>query len=231
MSARPDTSADGLETEQLGYKPELPRTFKFFTSFAIGFSFISVTAGVFGSFGLGLSLAGGFATFGWLICAVGQTLVALVFGMLATRLPVAGSSYQWVSRMVGSTAGWLQGWAFLTFVNISLLAVNYTLASSVAPALFGYVGTIENTLLVTAGLSIIQALILIFSTALASHVNNVAVVTEIVGTIGLSIALAIALAVDRHFHWANLFQAEHGHTGSFISPGTLFHSGWWQLRC
>lgn len=113
----------------------------------------------------------------------------------------------------------MQGWAFLTFVNISLLAVNYTLASSVAPALFGYVGTVDNTLLITAGLSILQALILTFSTALAGHVNNVAVVTEIVGTIGLSIALAIALAVNHHFHWGNLFQPEHGHTGSFISPG------------
>ena len=229
MSAQPATSAESQEMQQLGYKPELPRNFKLFTSFAIGFSFISVTAGVFGSFSLGLNYAGGFVTFGWLICALGQTLVALVFGMLATRIPLAGSSYQWVSRMVGSTAGWMQGWAFLTFVNISLLAVNYTLASSVAPALFGYVGTVDNTLLITAGLSILQALILTFSTALAGHVNNVAVVTEIVGTIGLSIALAIALAVHHHFQWGNLFQPEHGHTGSFISPGTLFHSGWWQL--
>ena len=135
MSAQPATSADSQEMQQLGYKPELPRNFKLFTSFAIGFSFISVTAGVFGSFSLGLNYAGGYVTFGWLICAVGQTLVALVFGMLATRIPLAGSSYQWVSRMVGSTAGWMQGWAFLTFVNISLLAVNYTLASSVAPGL------------------------------------------------------------------------------------------------
>jgi amino acid transporter len=229
MTAKPVISADSQEMQQLGYKPELPRNFKLFTSFAIGFSFISVTAGVFGSFSLGLSFAGGFVTFGWLICAVGQTIVALVFGMLATRIPLAGSSYQWVSRMVGSTAGWMQGWAFLTFVNISLLAVNYTLASSVAPALFGYVGTVDNTLLITACLCLLQALILIFSTALAGHVNNVAVVTEILGTVGLSIALVIALAVHHDFNWANLFRPEVGHTGSYFSAGTLFHSGWWQL--
>jgi amino acid transporter len=229
MPATPAASPDSLEMRHLGYTPELPRNFRLFTSFAIGFSFISVTAGVFGSFSLGLNYAGGYVTFGWLVCAAGQTLVALVFGMLATRVPLAGSSYQWVSRMAGSTAGWMQGWAFLTFVNISLLAVNYTLAASIAPALFGYAGTVANTLLVTAGLCLLQALILTFSTALAGRVNNAAVVTEIVGTIGLSIAIAIALAVHHDFNWGNLFQAEHGHAGSFVSPGTLFHSGWWQL--
>jgi amino acid transporter len=229
MSAQPATSEDNRELQRLGYKPELPRTFKLFTSFAVGFSFISVTAGVFGSFSLGLNYAGGYITWAWPIVAVGQTLVALVFGMLATRVPLAGSSYQWVSRMVGSNAGWMQGWAFLTFVNISLLAVNYTLASSVIPSIFGYVGTVDNTLLITAAISILQGLILTFSTVLAGRVNNVAVVSEIVSTIGLSIALAIAIGVHHHVHWANLFQPEHGHTGSFTGIGTLFHSGWWQL--
>ena len=41
--------------------------------------------------------------------------------------------------------------------------------------------------------------------------------------------MAIALAVHNHFHWGNLFQLEHGHTGSVIGVGTVFHSGWWQL--
>jgi amino acid transporter len=229
MPVQPAISADSLEMERLGYKPELPRTFRFFTSFAVGFSFISVTAGVFGSFSLGLNYAGGYITWAWLICAAGQTLVALVFGLLATRVPLAGSSYQWVSRMAGPTAGWMQGWSFLTFVMISLLAVNYTLASSVVPALFGYVGTVENTLLITAGLGILQGLILTFSTVLASHINNAAVISEIVGTIGLSVAVAIAIAVRHRFHWGNLFRPEHGHTGSFTNLGTAFHSGWWQL--
>src|SRR5580698_9485525 len=158
MPTQPANSADSLEVEQFGYTPELPRTFRFFTSFAVGFSFISVTAGVFGSFSLGLNNAGGYITWAWLVCAAGQELVALVFGMLATRVPLAGSSYQWVSRMAGPTLGWFQGWAFLTFVNISLLAVNYTLASSILPAIFGYVGTVTNTLVVTAVVIIIEGL-------------------------------------------------------------------------
>ena len=229
MPTQPASSADGLEVEQFGYTPELPRTFRFFTSFAVGFSFISVTAGVFGSFSLGLNNAGGYITWAWLVCAAGQVLVALVFGLLATRVPLAGSSYQWVSRMAGPTVGWMQGWTFLTFVTLSLLAVNYTLASSVLPALFGYVGTVGNTLLITAALGILQGLILTFSTVLAGHLNNAAVISEIVGTLGLSIAVAIAIAVRHRFHWGNLFQFEHGHTGSAIGVGTVFHSGWWQL--
>ena len=179
MPTQPANSADSLEVEQFGYTPELPRTFRFFTSFAVGFSFISVTAGVFGSFSLGLNNAGGYITWAWLVCAAGQVLVALVFGLLATRVPLAGSSYQWVSRMAGPTVGWMQGWTFLTFVTLSLLAVNYTLASSVLPALFGYVGTVANTLLITAALGILQGLILTFSTVLAGHINNAAVISEI----------------------------------------------------
>jgi amino acid transporter len=229
MSTRNPIPKETLEVERLGYEPELPRTFRLFTSFAVGFSFISVTAGVFGSFSLGLNLAGGFIAWAWPLVAIGQTLVALVFGLLATRVPLAGSSYQWVSRMAGPTLGWFQGWAFLTFVNISLLAVNYTLASTILPAVFGYVGTVQNTLVVTAVIIIVEGLILTFSTKLAGRINNIAVITEIVGTVGLSVAVLIVIGINNKFHWANLFTPEAGHTGSFGSIGTAFHSGWWQL--
>jgi amino acid transporter len=221
--------SDDLEVQRLGYKSELPRTFKMFASFAVAFSFISVTTGVFSTLTLGLSLAGGYITWAWLFVSAGQTVVALVFGMLASRVPLAGSSYQWVSRMAGPTLGWLQGWAFLTFVAISLLAVNYTLASTVIPPVFGYVGTADNTVIVSAAVTLLQGSILLFSTRVPEKVNNLAVITELLCTIGLSIALVIAVTVKHHLHLGNLFQPEPSHKGSFIAIGGLFHSGWWQL--
>jgi amino acid transporter len=221
--------ADSMEVRKLGYIPELPRSFGFFASFAIGFSFISVTAGVFGSFSLGLNTAGGAMPFGWLIIAAGQTLVALVFGTLATRVPLAGSSYQWVSRMTNPTLGWLQGWSFLTFVTISLLAVNYTLAQTIVPAVFGYTGTVESAVFVTACIALLQVAILLFSTSLAGRINNVAVITEIVGTVGLSLVLIAVVSAHHDFHLANIFTSEPNHPESHTSIGGLFHSGWWQM--
>jgi amino acid transporter len=221
--------SDNLEVQRLGYKSEMPRTFNMFASFAVAFSFISVTTGVFSTLSLGLSYAGGYITWAWLIVSAGQTIVALVFGMLASRIPLAGSSYQWVSRMAGPTLGWLQGWAFLTFVAISLLAVNYTLASTVIPPVFGYVGTAANTVIVSAAVTLIQGVILLFSTKVPEKINNFAVITELLCTIGLSLALIIAVTVEHHLHLGNLFQPEPGHKGSFIAIGSLFHSGWWQL--
>jgi amino acid transporter len=229
MIAEQNNIIDDMEMQRLGYKSELPRTFSFFASFAVAFSFISVTTGVFSTFSMGLTYAGGYITWAWLVVSAGQTIVALVFGMLASRIPLAGSSYQWVSRMAGPTLGWLQGWAFLTFVAISLLAVNYTLASTVIPPVFGYVGTTENTFVVSAVVTLLQGVILLFSTRLPERINNIAVVTELLCTIGLSIALIVAVALSHHLHLGNLFQPEPGHKGSFTDIGGLFRSGWWQL--
>jgi amino acid transporter len=215
--------------EGYGYKAELPQTLRFFASFAIGFSFISVSAGVFGSFGFGIGYAGGYITWAWLVVAAGQTLVALVFGSLATRMPLAGSSYQWVSRMANPTLGWLQGWSFVTFVVISLLAVNYTLAQTILPAVFSYQATTGAAVSGAAAICVAQLLILVFSTRIASRVNNAAVVTEILGTVVLSIALIVVVALRGHLHLGNLFTPETGHKGSYISPGTLNRPGWWQF--
>jgi amino acid transporter len=229
MTIDAELVADELEVQRLGYKPELPRTFNLFASFSVAFSFISVTSGVFGSFSLGLGYSGGYAAWAWLAVSAGQTIVALVFGMLASRIPLAGSSYQWVSRMAGPTLGWLQGWAFLMFVAISLLLVNYTLASTVIPPIFGYVGTTNNMMLVTAATTLVQGLILLFSTKIPERVNNVAVVTELLCTVGISVAITAAVIFKHHLHLGNLFQPEVGHKGSFTAIGGLFHSGWWQL--
>jgi amino acid transporter len=167
--------------------------------------------------------------FGWLIVSAGQTLVALVFGTLATRVPLAGSSYQWVSRMATPTLGWLQGWSFLTFVIISLLAVNYTLAQTIVPAVFDYIPTVTTTVVATACIAVLQTAILLFSTKLAGRINNVAVITEILGTVGLSAVLILVVALKNDFHLANIFSSYPTAPVSHTAIGGVFHSGWWQM--
>src|ERR1700731_5218990 len=95
---------------QSGYNQEFHRGLKRFASFAVGFSFISITTGIFSTYGSVLNWGGPLGIWTWPLVVIGQFLVALVFAALASRLPLAGYSYQWVSRLVNPRMGWLVGW-------------------------------------------------------------------------------------------------------------------------
>ena len=94
------------------YKQELRRTIRLFSSFAVAFSFISITTGIFANYELVLDGSGPVGIWAWPVVIVGQLFVALVFAELAARIPLTGYSYQWVTRLAGSGWGWFTGWAF-----------------------------------------------------------------------------------------------------------------------
>src|ERR1700693_6398224 len=83
MTQSEQTAKDDDHLRSLGIKPELRRTLGFLANFALAFSFISVSTGSFGNFGLGLGLGGPMMFWTWLVIIAGQTLVALVFAELA----------------------------------------------------------------------------------------------------------------------------------------------------
>jgi amino acid permease len=93
---------------QYGYQQEFRRELKRFASFAVGFSFISITTGIFSTYGSVLNWGGPLGIWTWPFVVVGQLFVSLVFAALASRMPLAGYSYQWVSRLVNPKVGWLQ---------------------------------------------------------------------------------------------------------------------------
>src|ERR1035441_1076549 len=78
-----------------GYRQELKRDMGFFSSFALSFSIISVTTGIFAVYGSGLNTAGPAFIWTWLVVGGGQLLVALVFATLAKQAPLSGYAYQW----------------------------------------------------------------------------------------------------------------------------------------
>src|SRR3954452_17219611 len=92
-----------------GYSQELKRTLGPAQVFAISFAFISVAVGIFGTYDDVLRNAGPIGIWLWVIPAVGQTLVALVIAQFAARISLAGSSYQWASRLCQSK-DWLGVW-------------------------------------------------------------------------------------------------------------------------
>ena len=56
----PSNPADSPESivERAGYKPELRRSLRFFSMFAIAFSIVSITTGIFLNYGFGLAYWG-----------------------------------------------------------------------------------------------------------------------------------------------------------------------------
>src|SRR5215470_18642253 len=66
--------------EQFGYRQQFQRAFRRFASFAIGFSFISITTGIFTTYGPVLLSSGPLGIWTWPLVIVGQLAVALVFG-------------------------------------------------------------------------------------------------------------------------------------------------------
>src|SRR3989442_3964626 len=110
--------ADEAINQSFGCKQELRRALKLFSLYAVAFSIISITTGLFANYGFGLAHLGAAMIWLWPVAAVGQMLIALVVAELGTRIPLAGYSYQWGARLVNTTYGWFTG-----FVGLSYLAV------------------------------------------------------------------------------------------------------------
>jgi len=116
---------------------QFERTLGKFESFSVAFSFISITTGLFSTYGSMLASSGPVGIWTWPIVTVGTLLVALVFGLLASKIPLSGFSYQWASRLVNPVLGWWFGWASFAFLAIVTVAVDYGLAQVALFPLFG----------------------------------------------------------------------------------------------
>jgi hypothetical protein len=101
-----------------------------FQVFAISFAFISVAVGIFGTYDDVLQSAGPVGIWLWVLVAVGQLLVALVFAQFAARIPLSGSSYQWASRLANPKIGWGFGWLTVCYLAIAVVAAENALANT-----------------------------------------------------------------------------------------------------
>ncbi len=227
MSATDKTQSayDEQVLQQYGYRQEFRRELKRFASFAVGFSFISITTGIFTTYGSVLNWGGPLGVWTWPLVIIGQLFVALVFAALTARLPLAGYSYQWASRLANPIVGWLIGWVSFTFLIVDVVAVDYAVASTVLPSLFGYTETPLNAWLATAIVVLIQALLIVFSTLWSTRINNAAVGTEVVGIVGLTLLLVIVGAVRGILNPGHLFSMGVVSPQGYFSFGSLTAAG------
>ena len=79
---------DTADLERFGYKQELKRDLGTFSSFAVAFSYISPSTGIFTLFFLGISALGARMFWTWPVVAMFQLIVALNFAEVTSHFPL-----------------------------------------------------------------------------------------------------------------------------------------------
>jgi len=198
-----------------GYKQQFTRTLGHFESFAVAFSFISITTGLFSTFGVVLNSSGPAGIWTWPIATIGTILVALVYGMLASRIPLSGFSYQWASRLANPVVGWWFGWVSFAFLTSVTISVDYAFSQVALFPLLGWAYDPFSGAIATAVVMIVQAALIIWSTPILTRINNAAVGAELIAMIGLTVMIAIAVIA-----------AGNGDIGNWTSTGVVEQDGY-----
>ena len=195
---------DSADLARFGYKQELKRSLGLFSSFAVAFSYISPSTGIFTLFALGLTTLGGVFIWTWPVVALGQFIVALNFAEVSSHFPVAGSVFQWTKYLANRTYSWFTGWGYLFAGILTVTAVVATLPLALIPALYGLGWHLNaaslNTQLVVALITLVVITVLnIYGVKLVAIINNTGVLFEILGMFVFALVL---LAFHNHqgFH-------------------------------
>jgi amino acid transporter len=218
MSVSPGVSEqqhDAADLARFGYKQELKRGLGLFSSFAVAFSYISPSTGIFTLFALGLTTLGGVFIWTWPVVALGQFIIALNFAEVTSHYPLAGSVFQWTKYMANRSYSWFTGWIYLFAGVLTVTAVVATLPLALIPALNGLgwhsLGLTLHTELVFALITLAVITVLnIYGVRLVALINNTGVIFEILGM----------------FVFAIILMAFHNHQGfGVVTNSAGFHVG------
>ncbi|TMF90293.1 MAG: amino acid permease [Chloroflexi bacterium] len=212
--------ADVRDLEKFGYKQELRRALGVYSSFAVAFSYISPSTGIFTLFILGIALAGPFFWWSWPIVVIGQLIIALNFAEVSSHFPVAGSVYQWTKYLSNRTYSWFTGWIYLFAGVLTVAAVVATVPLVLIPLLNNMgmnIGTDPDTNRNVAALVLLSTTLLsIFGVRLVAIVNNTGVVFEILGMV----VFALVLVLFYHHQSVAVF-ADTSYLGTSNQTGTF----------
>lgn len=194
-------ATDGNDLARFGYRQELKRSMGSFSSFAAGFSYISILTGLFQMFHLGYGVAGPGFFWTWPIVLTGQLLVALCFAELASRFPLSGGVYQWAKFTGNPFLGWMTGWIYLACLVTTIAAVAMALQVSLPQisSAFQIIGTSSdpksvamNAILLGSILIVISTIINVRGIKLLALINNIGVFAELIGIIFLIVLLYLS---------------------------------------
>ncbi|HUQ67556.1 MAG TPA: amino acid permease [Flavitalea sp.] len=190
--------ADNNDLARFGYRQELKRSMGSFSSFAAGFSYISILTGLFQMFHLGYGVAGPGFFWTWPFVLTGQLLVALCFAELASRFPLSGGVYQWAKFTGNTFFGWMTGWIYLACLITTIAAVAMALQVSLPQisSSFQLIGTSDDPKSVAMNAILLGSFLIVTSTIINARgikllalINNIGVFAELVGIIFLIVLL------------------------------------------
>ena len=213
-----DPGSDEADLARFGYKQELKRSLGVFSSFAVAFSYISPSTGIFTLFALGLTTIGGVFIWSWPIVAIGQLCIALGFAELASHYPVAGSVFQWTKYLSGKTYSWFAGWIYLFAGILTVASVCVTLPLALIPAFnnmgWNMANSLHNQRIIAIVTLVAITVLNIFGVRLVAIINNTGVLFEILGMVVFAFVLAL---FHHHQSGAVIF-----HTGgTSLTTGTF----------
>jgi urea carboxylase system permease len=213
-----ELTRDEQDLARFGYKQELKRSLGVFSSFAVAFSYISPSTGIFTLFALGLTTVGGVFIWSWPIVAIGQFMIALGFAELSSHYPLAGSVFQWTKYLAGKTYSWFAGWIYLFAGILTVTAVCVTLPLALIPAFNNMGWNLANSLHNQRIMAVVTLAVItvmnIFGVRLVALVNNTGVLFEILGMVVFAFILAL---FHHHQSGAVIF-----HTGgTSLTTGTF----------
>jgi urea carboxylase system permease len=228
MSETVHSDADHLA--QFGYKQELHRTLGGFSSFAAGFSYISILTGMFQTSALGFFFAGPAFAWFWLVVFFGQMMVALQFAELSAHYPLAGSVYQWSKQVAGKAWAWNTGWMYLCAQVITVPAVALAwqiILPQISPH-FQIIGSSANSLNYftkdfAENAIVLGMIMVLFTTAInvagvsvLSRINNIGVIAELIGASGLIILFLVHVNRSPTDVLTNTAGTGHGHSWGYF---------------
>ena len=214
VSSQNDARLDsGVDDEtylgQLGYKQELTRALGGFGSFAIQFSLIGISIGLFLLFGFGLATAGPWFILVFIIGGAFQMLVGLSVAELISAYPLAGGAYQIINRITSRALAWQVGWWLAIGLLLAVSAEAVGIAIYIGPWLGIAAPDFTQTTIIAAVVIALITAINIVGIRFASVINNVGVLAELFG-----LSTVIVLLLFHGLHQSPSFLFQHGGTDS-----------------
>lgn len=205
LTANPAVSADSSDLARFGYKQELERSLGSFSSFAAGFSYISIMTGVFQLFGFGFASGGPAFIWTWPLVFLGQGAVALCFAEVAGQFPLAGSVYQWSKQIARPVTSWMAGWIMTigAIVTAAAVAVAYQIILPQVSLVFEIVGGsgdaglsstpagAKNAIILALGLVVFTTIVNLIGVKVMAKINNFGVAVELTASVLLIVILAV----------------------------------------
>jgi amino acid transporter len=194
---------DAAQLEALGYGSKFDRSMSFWANFSLGFTYLSPVVGVYTLFAFAISTGGPAMFWNYLLVAIGQLLVAMVFGEIVSEFPIAGGLYPWARRLVGKRWAWMAGWVYLWALCTTIAGVAVGGAPFLAQ-LLGIKATPAGLVAIAVGLIVATTALNVSGTKLLARVAMFGFACELLGAIAVG---AYLLTLGRRQNFSVLFQS------------------------